>query len=261
VPILMFHYISEPPPGANELRRDLSVSPESFSAQLERLRSEGYTSISMRDLVMHIRIGQPLPAKPLMLTFDDGHADHYTNAFPILRQHGFSGTFYVITGYADEGREEHLNWPQIVEMAEAGMEIGVHSLTHPDLRDQTLDYVVWQTLGPKQAIESRIPQAVTSFCYPFGLYDNQVVSVINSAHYWTGVTTQQGTLHTSDNLYAVERVRVRGEDDVDDLMLRIKYLINIAETATPTATMTAIYTTTPTVMATAMSAPSRTPTP
>ena len=239
MPILMYHYISQPPGDADALRRDLSVAPDRFRAQLVYLQQEGYSSITFYDLVMHLQIGQPLPPKPIMLTFDDGHKDHRSNALPLLQEYGFAGTFFVITGFADEGRQEHLSWQDVIEMAQAGMEIGTHSYTHPDLRDQPVDYVIWQSLGPKQAVESRIPRTVTSFCYPFGVYDDQVIAVIASAHYWTGVTTQQGVLHSSEGLYEIKRVRVRGADTVDDLALRIAYLTAVdTAAARPTPTQT-----------------------
>ena len=228
VPILMYHYISEPPPGANALRRDLSVSPQAFADQLAYFRRAGYQSITLYDLVMHLRIGWPLPPKSILFTFDDGYKDHYTDALPLLREHGFTGTFFVITGFADEGRPDYLSWEDVVEMSAAGMEMATHSYTHPDLRGQSVDYIVWQTLGPKEAMESRTGVPVTAFCYPFGFYDEQVIAVIRSAHYWSGVTTRQGMLHTWEGLFELERVRVRGGDSVTALVQRIGYLANLA---------------------------------
>ena len=224
VPILMYHYISAPPPDADELRRDLSLPPESLAAQLAYFREAGYTTITFYDLALHLQRGAPLPAKPLILSFDDGHKDHFANAFPLLQEYGFIGTFFPITGFADEGRPEYLSWDDIRAMGAAGMEIGTHSYSHPDLRGQTVDFLVWQSLGPKQAVEERTGKPVTAFCYPLGYYDEQVMAVIRSAHYWTGITTRQGVRHTSDGMLELARVRVRGDDTVEDLALRIAYL-------------------------------------
>lgn len=229
----MYHYISSPPPGADEVRRDLSLTPERFEEHLRYFRDAGYTSIRMYDLVMYLQQGWPLPEKPVILSFDDGYADHYTIAFPLLRKYGFTGIFFIITGFLDERREGYLSWDQVQEMHVAGMEIGVHSYTHPDLRGQTLDYIVWQTLGPKQAVEAHTGQPAPFFCYPFGRYDEQVIAVVKSAHYWAGVTTHQGLLHTSERAFEIARVRVRGSDSPAELALKIEYLRQIAESATP----------------------------
>jgi peptidoglycan/xylan/chitin deacetylase (PgdA/CDA1 family) len=245
LPILMYHYVSDPPPDAGPLRRDLSVSPTAFEAQLRYFREAGYTSVTLYDLVMYLQIGQPLPPRPILFTFDDGYSDHYHNAFPLLKRYGFVGTFFVITGFADERRPEYLSWDQVREMGAAGMEFGAHSYTHPDLRDQSMDYLVWQTLGPKQALEERVTRPVIAFCYPFGWYDEQTIRVIESAGYWIGMTTQQGMLHRSDERYEIKRVRVRGSDTVRDLANRIDYLgaeaILGVPTPTPVVSPTPIY--------------------
>ena len=78
----MYHYISEPPPGADVYRRDLSVAPADFEAQLAWLRDQGYESITLTDLVYNLALGWPLPDEPIVITFDDGYVDNYTNAFP-----------------------------------------------------------------------------------------------------------------------------------------------------------------------------------
>jgi len=229
----MYHYISAPPPDADAIRRDLSLPLEAFEAQLRYFQEAGYHSITFYDLVMYLQRGAPLPAKPILFTFDDGYKDHFTNAFPLLRKYGFRGTFFLITGFLDEGRPGHLTWQDVETMSAAGMEFGAHSYTHPDLRGQTVDYIVWQTLGPKQAIELRTGTPVVAFCYPFGRYDEQIVAVARSAHYWVGVMIQQGLRHTSASLFEIRRVRVRGTDSVEDLVRRIEYLRVLELTPTP----------------------------
>lgn len=236
VPILMYHYISEPPPGAGDLRRDLSVPPQLFEQHLRYFRDAGYHSIGLADLVLYLQTGMPLPPKPIIFTFDDGYADHYVHAFPLLQKYGFRGTFFIITGFADEGREGYLSWDEIKAMHDAGMEIGVHGYTHTDLRGRDTDYIVWQSLGPREAIETRLGVPPHIFCYPFGSYDEQVIAVVRSAHYWAGVTTRQSLLNSSDYLFELGRVRVRGSDSPEDLANKIAYLRQIAATATPSST-------------------------
>ncbi|NLG52053.1 MAG: polysaccharide deacetylase family protein [Chloroflexi bacterium] len=217
VPILMYHYISAPPSRANAVRRDLSVSPEQFEAHLRYLQQEGYSTITLRDLSLALQRGYPLPEKPIVLTFDDGYRDAYENAFPLLRRYGFVGTFFVITGFVDEGRPEYLTWDQIVEMDAAGMDMEAHGHTHTDLHNRSQDYLIWQILGAKEALEQRLSREVHFFCYPSGRYDVQVIEVLQALHFWGAVTTAAGVDHQSDQMFELRRVRVHGHYGADHL--------------------------------------------
>lgn len=214
IPILMYHHVAVPPPDADAIRRDLSVSPANFEAQLRYLIENGYQPVTLRDLVMHLQAGQPLPSKPVMLTFDDGFKDQYTNAYPLLRKYGFRATFFIITCFVDEEREGYMSWADVELLHAAGMEIGSHSYTHPDLRWKSFDYIVWQVLGSREAIEARTHKPVRFFSYPSGQYDQQVVDVLRSAGYWAAVTVQAGSLQSSEHAFELRRIRVRGRYDL-----------------------------------------------
>lgn len=216
VPVLMYHHVGDPGPGADAIRRDLSVSTANFESQLRYLVEHGYESISLEALVMHLQVGLPLPSKPVVLTFDDGFKDQYSNAYPLLRKYGFVGTFFVITCFADEKRPEYMSWSEIELLHAAGMEIGSHSYTHPCLRDKSFEYIVWQVLGSKEAIEARIQKPVRFFSYPSGQYDQLVMEVLSSAGYWAAVTVEPGSLQSSERFFELKRVRVRGSYDLAD---------------------------------------------
>lgn len=223
VPILMYHYISEPPPDADIYRQDLSVTPENFEAQLRYLAENGYTTITFTDLIYHLTLGRPLPKRPVILTFDDGYRDNFLHAYRQLRRYDSVGTFFVVTGFIDENRPEYLTWGQIRVMHRGGMAFGSHSYTHPDLRGQEVDYLVWQILGSQQALAERIGEPVHFFSYPAGSYDQSVIDVLRSAGFWAAVTTQQGDTHTSDGLFELARIRVRGDDTLDDFAAKLNY--------------------------------------
>lgn len=216
VPVLMYHHVVDPGSDANAIRRDLSVSPANFEAQLRYLTERGYQGITLTDLIMHLQLGRPLPPKPVVLTFDDGFKDQYTNAYPLLEKHGFVGTFFIITRYADEDREEHMSWTDIVRLHASGMEIGSHSYTHPSLRGKSFDYIVWQVLGSKEAIEARTHEPVRLFSYPSGQHDQLVIDVLRSAGYWGAVTVESGSLQSSERPFELKRSRVRGSYDLED---------------------------------------------
>jgi len=229
VPILMYHYVSKPPKGAGAIRVDLSVPPERFEEHLQYLRDEGYATITLRDLCLALQMWHPLPERPIIITIDDGYRDAYTDAFPLLLKYGFRGTFFLITSFIDEERPEHLTWQQVIEMDAAGMDMEAHSYTHPDLRNQSVDYLVWQILGPKEAIEARTHKPVCFFAYPSGKYDQQVIKVLRSANYWGAVTLHAGAEHRSDGMFDLTRIRVRGQDDASGLAATIGWFMNGSE--------------------------------
>ena len=223
LPILMYHYISVPPPDADVYRRDLSVTPANFEQQLRYLAENGYTTITLKDLVYHLTLGYPLPERPVILTFDDGYRDNFFHAYRLLRRFDSVGTFFPITGFIDENRPEHLTWGQVRVMHQGGMEFGSHSYTHPDLRGQSVDYLVWQIVGSQEAIAERIEEPVRLFSYPAGSYDQQAIDVLHSAGFWAAVTTRQGDEHTSSNLFELKRIRVRGDDTLEQFATRLEY--------------------------------------
>lgn len=217
VPILMYHYVSEPPADADIYRRDLSVAPERFAEHLDYLVTAGYRVITLDDLLYALTIGRELPGKPVVLTFDDGYVDNYIEAFPRLRDRGLVGHFFIVTDFVNQERPGYMTWPQIEEMAAAGQRFGSHSRDHPDLSGKDTDYLVWQALGSKESIEEHLGYHPRWLAYPSGKYDAQVIAVFRSAHYWGGLTTQQGATHTQDGVFELKRVRVRGTHTAEDL--------------------------------------------
>ncbi|MBP8972346.1 MAG: polysaccharide deacetylase family protein [Anaerolineae bacterium] len=211
VPVLMYHYISTPPPGADKYRLDLSVTPAQFAAQLAWLRANGYTTVTLGNLYDALTAGAPLPPRPVILTFDDGYADAYAQAFPLLREAGMVGTFFVVTEWLDNGQAGYLTWGQAREMAAAGMAIESHSRSHPDLtNDCDYDCRVYQVLGSVETIAAEIGVRPRFFCYPGGRYDAGLFAVLEAAGIVAAVTTHGGTLHVSERLLELPRVRVRG---------------------------------------------------
>lgn len=219
----MYHHVFVPSADADAIRRDLSVSPQKFEAQLKYLKDAGFTSISLHDLMLHLAAGYSIPEKPIIFTFDDGYVDNYEFAYPLLRKYGFTGTFFLVTAFLDEGRPEYVSWDNVIEMHSGGMEFGAHSYNHADLRGQSVNYLVWQILGPREAIEERLGEPVRFFSYPSGAYDDQVISVLRSAHYWGAVTIHQEAIQSSENPFELQRIRVHGGDSLAKFMDDLNY--------------------------------------
>jgi len=218
VPILMYHYLSVPPRGADIYRRDLSVSPNLFARHLDSMLEAGYQTISLYELTMHLTIGAPLPVKPVVITFDDGYLDSYENAYPLLLERGMTATFFVSPEFIEFQRPEYANWNMLREMYASGMSIEAHGLNHRSLKNRDVDFLAWQALASIQAIEREIGRRPRFVSYPAGEYDNLTIEVFQNSHFWAGVTTVQGTTQRSETLFRLQRVRVRNTTQPDQLL-------------------------------------------
>lgn len=215
VPILMYHHIADPPADADVFRRDLSVRPVAFEGQLRYLEQSGYRPVTLTDLALYLTMGQPLPDRPIILTFDDGYRDNYTHAFPLLERFGFVGTFFLTTAPIDSQNPDWLSWDEVTEMHAAGMQFEPHGYDHSDLRGRSYDFLVYQILASREAIEARTGEICRFFAYPSGRYDQFVIDVLRSAGFWGAVFTGQGATHSTGDLFVLRRIRVRGGDDLD----------------------------------------------
>ncbi len=217
VPILMYHYVSIPPADADIYRKDLSIAPADFASHLDRLQADGYTTISLYDFAAHLAQGSVLPEKPVIISFDDGYRDNYTNAFPALAERNMTAMFFVVTDFIDEERPAYFSWDMLREMRAGGMHIESHGRNHVTLKGQNADYLVWQALGSMETIEYELGKRPRFISYPAGEYDQSTIDIFNSAGYWAGLTTVQGATHDSNNLFELRRVRVRGTTTPDEL--------------------------------------------
>lgn len=209
VPILMYHYISIPPEDADIYRTDLSVAPDDFREQMQYLADNGFTTIDLYDLSLAITAKIELPAKPVIITMDDGYLDNYTEAFPVLQELGLKATFFIVSEFVDFGREGYMTWPMIEEMAAAGMRMEPHSRTHPDLRERDADFLIWEMQGPQETLAAHLGYTPRFFAYPGGSYDEDTIAMLQELDFWGAVSTAGGKWHGFNDRYEWTRVRMR----------------------------------------------------
>ena len=214
----MYHYISIPPEDADVYRTDLSVTPDKFRAQMQYLADYGHTPIDLYTLSRAITNHEPLPPKPVLLTFDDGYLDNYQNAYPILQQFGFVGTFFIPTEFIDSNRLGYMTWPMIEEMAATGHRFEPHSRTHPDLRDRDDAYLLWEILGPQETLAHHIGYTPRYFSYPSGRYDENVLAMMQRLDFWGAVTTFGDDELGFGNRFAWPRLRVRFDTSLSEFI-------------------------------------------
>lgn len=188
IPILLYHSIAwERPDGYGRW----VVTPARFEEHLSTIRDEGFRPITVEAFALARASGERLPARTVIITFDDGLADFLHGAMPILSRFGFPATLYVTSGYVGgsarwlsdlgQGDRAMLTWRQIASLAEAGIEIGAHSISHPQLdllgRERTLSEVV----GSRKAIERAIRRPVRTFAYPHGYATDMTKRIVADA--------------------------------------------------------------------------------
>lgn len=215
VPILMYHYISVPPAGADIYRQDLSVAPDSFRLQMKYLVENGYESVDLYDLSRAILGKQDLPPKPVIITFDDGYRDNYLNALPILDDYGLKATIFLATEFIDQGNQNYLTWSMIEEMSASGHRFEPHGKTHVDLTESDRDFIIWEVQGSRETVAAHIGYLPRFFSYPSGRYNSQVQKILSELDFWGAVTTQGGLWNGFVDRFEWSRVRIRNVTTLD----------------------------------------------
>ncbi len=207
VPILTYHTVRPHHPAETIFAQQFEETPAVFGQQLDYLLQQGYNAISFRDLIDYFKSSKPLPAKPVILTFDDGWETQYEYVFPELRKRNLTATFFIFTNAI--GRNHYMSWDQIGELDKAGMTIGSHTKFHPYLFKMTDHAALWKEIAEsKDNIESRIHKPVYVLAYPFGLYNDQNITVTKEAGYEAARSGNRGWIHTKDDLFTLKSIYV-----------------------------------------------------
>jgi peptidoglycan/xylan/chitin deacetylase (PgdA/CDA1 family) len=223
VPVLMYHYISAvPPEQANDrFAVDLRVPPDLFEQHLVYLESHGYTTISVPRLWDALNGGAALPERPVILTFDDGYADAYTNAFPLLRKHRVVGTFFVTCNLI--GRPGYMTWDQVRELDAAGMDIQSHAMDHKPMSAFTLAGLAYQMGQARATLAQHLGHEVRFFAYPAGDYNATAINGLVANGYYAAFLKSGGSSQSADWRYQLRRARVTGYAGVDTFAAALRY--------------------------------------
>lgn len=212
VPILMYHEVADRPATASRL----AVPPVAFAAQLAQLQADGRTAITMSALAAALAGRGSLPERPVVLTFDDGFADFHECALPLLQQYGFTATVFVTTGWVeDAGRSatprpaRMLAWGQVLESAAAGVEIGAHSHTHPELDQLRSGQLERELRDSKALLEDRLGAPVPALAYPFGYSSARVRQAARAAGYQHACAVGNAVTGPGRDMFALPRLTVR----------------------------------------------------
>lgn len=208
VPILMYHVIAAPPPGAPF--PGLYVTPTEFAAQMQALKRAGWTAVTMDEVADYWRRGVSLPpGKPIVLSFDNGYHSQYSQALPVLRRLGWVGVENIqLTGLPPS--QGGLSESEVRGLIAAGWELDTQGTSHADLIALSTAALHEQVAVTRTILRNRYHVAVNWFCYPSGHYDATVIAAVRAAGYAGSTTVVPGWAHREDDAYRLHRLRVLG---------------------------------------------------
>lgn len=218
VPILMYHVIADPAPGAPY--PDLYVSPSAFRGQIAWLAKHGYHAVTMKRVYDAWQGRGRLPAHPVVLTFDDGYLPDYTVAMPVLKARGWPGVLNLAVAHQWHDLPSRHIW----KLLDAGWELADHTFTHPDLTGLGADQLRHEIAESRRFLQRQYHKPVEFFCYPAGRYDDAVVAAVRAAGFLGATTTNYGLARPSQGLLTLSRVRVNRSDGVAGLAGKLRAL-------------------------------------
>ena len=218
IPILMYHAIETAPRPPKY--KHFYVLAKEFVGQMQMLRRRGYTPISF-EMLASARANRTavLPSKPVLLTFDDGYENLFTNVHPLLCALKFPYTVFLISEkvgqtndwVSAEGYEPTslLSWPQIREMqTDPHVHFEAHTATHPRLADLPAAQAREELMSSKEELEQQLQRPMTTLCYPYGSYNDTVTEIARDLGYAQAATTDFGRVRFADNPLHLPRISV-----------------------------------------------------
>jgi peptidoglycan/xylan/chitin deacetylase (PgdA/CDA1 family) len=201
IPVLTYHQVGEL--AGKPKTRDYYVSPKILDEQMQYLSEKGYKTLTPTEFYEILKTGKNPKQKSVMLTFDDGNYNNYSNAFPILKKYGFTGVFYV------PSFKRGINNAQLKEMVSGGMVIDPHGKTHMMLKKITDSAILYDELvNSKHSIESVTGQTSNSFCYPGCEYNGSVTSMLASNGYLIAFSCGTSIDHKPSGRFTLSRMHV-----------------------------------------------------
>jgi len=214
VPILMYHSVG---PGGETL----TVLPAELDGHLDFLARAGFTTVTLHEMLEAQQGRGELPKHPVVLTFDDGYQDAFTEVLPRLQARGQRATFFIVSGFTAEneatrlaaGRHSYLAWPEVRALGAAGMEIGSHTIHHGKLTTLGRHELRAEVVESKAALEHGLGQPVEFFAYPFNEQCRPVRLMVEKAGYRGAVVGAHGNAEA----FTLQRLTMHRGISPDDL--------------------------------------------
>ena len=205
IPTIMFHYIEEPKNKIRNSRYWLSYSPKRLENLLVFLKENNIEAITFWDIADAIKNNKELPEKSVILTFDDGHLNHYTKALPILKKHQVNWVFFIVSEFPDND-SNYADWWHIKQILKAWNEIWSHTLDHQALSTLSKSNIIKELKESKEKIEFKIWEPIITICYPSGKYNNTVLNESDKL-YLFGRTTRPWKQINLNSRFTIPTIR------------------------------------------------------
>jgi peptidoglycan/xylan/chitin deacetylase (PgdA/CDA1 family) len=243
----MYHSVAADRESGTEYYRTIT-SPTRFAEHMHFLHENGYTTVELGEVIARLGSQSTDATKVVAITFDDGFASFYTDAFPILNQYGFSATMFLPTSYIGTSARRFkdrycLTWHQVRELSKARVIFGSHTVTHPQLHVINPVDQRRELRESKDSIEQALGTPVRSFSYPYAfpeqdrVFARQLTEKLSACGYTNGVSTIIGRATSGDSTFFLKRIPVNDADDQElfrakleggyDWLHRIQYVTKL----------------------------------
>ena len=207
VPVLCYHQIRDWKPTDSKTSRTYIVPPAAFAAQMRMLADSGYHTITPDQLYAYLISNARLPAKPVMLSFDDTDLDQYTVAYPEMKKYGFKGVFFIMT--VSLGRPRYMSRDQVRTLSDEGNTIGSHTWDHHNVKKYAGNDWIIQLDKPTRQLEMITGKTIRYFAYPFGLWNTAAFPELKKRGFVAAFQLNERADHL-DPLYSIRRIIVPG---------------------------------------------------
>ncbi len=206
LPILMYHHVEPLSQAKQEGHAPLTVDSSIFASQMQYLADRGYAPIQLKDLASFFDAGKALPAKAIILTFDDGYVDFHDFAVPVLASHNFVSDLFVPTGLVEN--PGYLSWSQIKEDSGRGVSVDHHTWSHANVAQVNDEFFHRELDIATQQLNDHGYGPVKIFAYPYGTHNGRDISELAKRGFSIAVTTEAGQIQCKEDRLALHRTRV-----------------------------------------------------
>jgi len=215
----MLHYVRTVDPAKDLLGYNLSEDPQTFTALIKLIKKNGFQTIHASDLLN----GKKLPDKPVLITFDDGYEDFFTQAKPILEANGFTASEAIISGdmAGDPNGQTYMSPEQVKQIDQAGFEIFSHTVNHKDLSTLSTTQQQKELQSSKEALEKLLGHPIVGVVYPSGKYNSDTLDIAKTLGYQIAFTTKPGYASSDLNLLELPRIRVDNRDSIQSVLNKL----------------------------------------
>lgn len=237
IPILMYHSVD------NEFKESkIRISPERFDSDLKYIRDKGYNVIDFKQLIDHKEKGTRLPNKPVIISFDDGQLNNYSQAYPILKKYGMKATIFLITSreglinYKGDKLLSYFNWNQAREMERSGL-ISImphsHELHNYRKTEETgkgveralaeseeayIERLDRDLKKSQEVFREKLNKEVDVYAYPFGIYSRESEELLKKYGYKVSLTTKSNMADIGEDLFLLKRFNMGFDRPIESVL-------------------------------------------